>query len=265
MHEKNPHHEGNEVASARSRLTVPGIPVLMVHGFASSFDRNWREPGWVELLTEEGRAVTGVDLLGHGDADKPHDPAAYAGLERSVAAALPPDSQADAIGFSLGAQLLLRVAAAAPDRFRRIVVGGVGDNLFADTGSDVIARAIETGQPPDGSDPAVAALAHFARAPGNDRAALAACLRRPRVALTQADVAAVAVPVLVILGDRDFAGPADRLMATLPDARLLSLSGTDHFGTPKDFRFVQAALAFIRIQAESPPHPAGAREAREAS
>jgi pimeloyl-ACP methyl ester carboxylesterase len=220
-------------------------PVVLVHGFASSYERNWREPGWAALLAEQGRAVIGVDLLGHGGAEKPHDPAAYSGLEQSIVAVLPAGQPADAIGFSLGAQLLLRAAAAAPGRFRRIVIGGAGDNIFAAAGADATADAIETGRAPDGGDPAAAALAHFALAPGNDRAALAACLRRPRAALTDADIAGVRLPVLVVLGERDFAGPADRLMAALPDARLLLLPGTDHFGTPKDFRFLQAALDFI--------------------
>ena len=51
--------------------------------------------------------------------------------------------------------------------------------------------------------------------------------------------------MLVVLGDRDFAGPADRLVAALPDATLVILEGTDHFGTLRDFRFVQAALDFL--------------------
>jgi pimeloyl-ACP methyl ester carboxylesterase len=220
------------------------IPVLMVHGFASSFERNWREPGWVDVLADQGRAVIGVDLLGHGTAAKPHDPAAYADLEQSITAVLP-DGQVDAVGFSMGAQLLLRAAAAEPARFRRIVIGGAGDNVFARSGSDATAHAVETGEAPADGDPATAALAHFALAAGNDRAALAACLRGPRAPLTETDVAAVRVPVLVVLGERDFAGPADRLMAALPDGRLLSLPGTDHFGTPKDFRFLQAALGFL--------------------
>lgn len=220
-------------------------PVVMVHGFASSYERNWREPGWAGLLDEQGRTVIGVNLPGHGTAGKPHDPAAYADLEQAIVAAMPAGQRADAIGFSLGAQLLLRAAAAQPGRFRRIVIGGAGDNVFASAGDDATAAAIETGQVPGGGDPAVAALAHFAQAPGNDRAALAACLRRPRATLTDADIARVRVPVLVVLGERDFAGPADRLMAALPDARLLPLPGTDHFGTPKDFRFLQAALDFI--------------------
>ena len=219
---------------------------MLVHGFASSYERNWREPGWVDLLHDEGRAVIGVDLLGHGRAAKPSDPAAYAALEDSILAAMPADGKADAIGFSLGAQLLLLAASAAPGRFRRIVLGGVGDNVFASADPEPVARAVETGQAAQEAGPAGAALTHFAMAPGNDRAALAACLRRPRAPLTEAEVAAVRVPVLVVLGERDFAGPATRLIAALPDARLVALSRTDHFGTPKDFRFVQAALDFVR-------------------
>jgi hypothetical protein len=31
----------------------------------------------------------------------------------------------------------------------------------------------------------------------------------------------------------------------LPDAKLVTLRGADHFGTPKDFRFLDAALEFL--------------------
>ena len=75
-----------------------------------------------------------VDILGHGAAARPHDPAAYADLESSVAVVLP-DTPVDAIGFSLGAQLLLRIAAADPSRFRRLVVIGAGENVFHTDGA----------------------------------------------------------------------------------------------------------------------------------
>ena len=225
---------------------MPLPPVLLVHGFASSFERNWREPGWVDILQDEGREVIGLDLLGHGTADKPHDPDAYADLTRSIRDVLPTDGQVDAVGFSLGGQLLLKVASEDPERFRKLVVGGVGDNAFREGDPEPAARAIETGEAGEG-DPAVAqAFSVFARAPGNDPRALAACLRRPRSGIDEATVSAVKVPVLVVLGDRDFAGPADRLLEALPDARLASLAGADHFGTPKDFRFIDATIDFLR-------------------
>jgi pimeloyl-ACP methyl ester carboxylesterase len=222
------------------------LPVLLVHGFASSFERNWREPGWVDLLQEEGHEVIGVDLLGHGEAEKPHDPAAYAALEQDVIKALPATGAVDAIGFSMGANLLLRVAAADPSRFGRLVVGGVGANLFQSGDAEAAARAIEAGETTEG-DPAVAqAFATFARAPGNDRAALAACMRRPSTPIDPAVLANIDFPVLVVLGDQDFVGPADQLLESLPNARFVSLRGCDHFGTPKDFRFIDAALSFLR-------------------
>ena len=52
-------------------------------------------------------------------------------------------------------------------------------------------------------------------------------------------------PTLVVLGDRDFAGPADPLMAALPNARLKMLRNVDHHATPKDFGFLDAALSFL--------------------
>lgn len=227
------------------------VPVMLVHGFASSFERNWREPGWADLLADEGRKVIGVDLPGHGTADRPKDPAAYARLHEAVLADLPPEGQADAVGFSLGAETLLRAAIAAPGRFRRVILAGTGDGLFT-TGADPepVARAIETGGAGGQAAPAVVALARFARAPGNDPEALAACMRRPRIPLTEDDLAAVTARVLVVLGDRDFAGPAGKLVAAVSGARLVTLPGTDHFGTPKDFRFIQAALDFLNDAGE---------------
>ena len=42
-------------------------PVLLVHGWGSSFERTWVATGVSALLEDAGREVIGVDLLGHGD------------------------------------------------------------------------------------------------------------------------------------------------------------------------------------------------------
>ncbi len=231
-------------------------PVLLVHGFASSFERNWREPGWVDLLSDAGRKVIGTDLLGHGTAAKPHDPLAYGQLESDVATLLPSDGPVDAIGFSLGARVLLTVAATRSTAFSRIVVGGVGESLLRDDDPEPVARAVEgpaPGEPGSGSgtgpDPAESnlarAFARFARTPGNDPLALAACLRRPVAPLTSQELAGVQVPVLVVLGDEDAAGPAQPLLDALPDATLVVLEGVDHLATPMNFGFIDAALGFL--------------------
>ena len=121
-------------------------PVVLLHGFATSSARTWGENGWLDLLADAGRQTVPIDILGHGTAEKPHDPAAYADLEGYVAERLP-DGPVDAVGFSMGARLLLGLAIAQPDRFRRIVTLGVGRNLFEPGGSDVIVRAVKAATP----------------------------------------------------------------------------------------------------------------------
>jgi pimeloyl-ACP methyl ester carboxylesterase len=217
-------------------------PVVLLHGFATSSARTWWENGWLDLLAEADRRTVPIDILGHGKADKPHDPAAYADLEGYVAERLP-DGPVDAIGFSLGARLLLGVAIAQPERFRRIVTLGVGRNLFERGGGDVVADAIKAGEAPQ--NPAADYFARLAAHPENDREALVACLQAPLRFLTPEELGRVTAPVLVCIGERDFCGPADPLMAALPDARLVVLPRTDHFSTPKDFITMDAALKFL--------------------
>jgi pimeloyl-ACP methyl ester carboxylesterase len=217
-------------------------PVLLLHGFATSAQRTWGDNGWIDLLRDVGREVLAIDLLGHGEADKPHDSAAYVDLEALVVKQLP-DEPVDAIGFSMGARVLLTLAAEDVTRFNRIVVAGVGANLFRREQSDVIERAIADG--PADDNPAAQYFAGLARQPGNDPEALVACMRSPRPPLDDGRLAKVTCPVLVVLGDKDFAGPADPLVEALPDATYVSLHGVDHFATPKDFRFLDAALEFV--------------------
>jgi pimeloyl-ACP methyl ester carboxylesterase len=218
-------------------------PVVLVHGFGSSFEHGWREAGWIDLLEDVGRAVIPVDVLGHGTADAPHDPAAYANLEQCVAAVLP-DTPVDAVGFSMGASLLLRLAVQDASRFARLVVIGVGENLFGGEGGSTLADAFERGRA-EPEDVTARVFLSMAEKIGNDPLALAACSRRAADPFTDDELGRVTCPVLVILGDQDFVGSADRLVAALPDATLVTLRGLDHFQSPRDFGALDAALRFL--------------------
>ena len=223
-------------------------PVYLLHGFGTSAARTWRDNGWLDLLGDAGREVIAPDLLGHGGQPKSHDPDDYAEVEVAALAALdhlPEGSQVDAIGFSMGSRTILAIASQHPERFSRIIVSGVGANLFRDNDDpSFLADAIVADSVPE--NPAAAYFHQMARAPGNDPLALAAFLRRPTSwPITDEGLARITAPVLVVLGDADFAGPADPLVERLPNARLVTLSRTDHFATPKNFAFLDAALDFL--------------------
>lgn len=220
-------------------------PVVLVHGLGSSSEHGWRPAGWLDLLADAGRPVVAPDLLGHGAAPAPYDPAEYGALEERLLDSFPPGA-VDAVGFSLGAQLLLRIAAREPGRFRRLVVIGVGANLFADRGPvSALADAFTAGHDPD--DLTARLFVQLARSAGNDPLALAALLRHPRAPFTAAELAAVTCPILVVIGDRDFAGPADPLVDALPDARLVVVPGIDHFRITTEFACIDAVLEFLGI------------------
>jgi len=222
-------------------------PVVLIHGWGGSYQRTWSGTGMVDLLADDGRRAIGVDLLGHGDAPKPSDPAAYVDLTERVIDAIPPLGPVDGVGFSLGAMTLLQLMCRQPTRFGRVVIAGVGNGLFArEAGrSEQVALALEGKG--EASDIAVQALAEYGRSEGNDPVALAACMRRPDPPdlITLERLGAVTATVLVVIGDEDFAAPADGLAAAFPHGTLKVLRKTDHFATPESFGFVDAVLRFL--------------------
>ncbi|QAY74660.1 alpha/beta fold hydrolase [Agromyces protaetiae] len=105
-------------------------PVLLVHGFASNAAYTWLATGWVRALEQAGRAVVTVDLRGHGDSDRPTEAGSYRPslLGEDLVAVL--DSAGvdvvDVVGYSLGARVVSVLLDVAPERVRRVVIGGAG-------------------------------------------------------------------------------------------------------------------------------------------
>ena len=217
--------------------------MLLVHGFASSAEHNWRQPGWLDLLADCGRE-TSRSICPATARPRAQPPRPATTTSRPTwPPAIEGREPLDAIGFSAGAHVLLRLAADQPDRFRRLALLGIGRGVLTPADPEPIIAAL-TGDPDPENVPGMV-FRRLADGLGNDRDALIAFLRRPQRPLTEADLARITTRVLVVLGDKDPAGPGDGLVAALPDARLVTLRGVDHFGTPGDVRCMQVVLDFL--------------------
>jgi pimeloyl-ACP methyl ester carboxylesterase len=230
-----------------------GPPILLIHGFASTLRRNWRETGWFEALVAAGYRVIAYDQRGHGVSDKRYDAADYA-PDRLAADALAVLDAAGAgraalIGYSMGARIALEVAIAAPARVDGLVLSGMGTS-FRDFGGpehdrESIARALEADDPRE--FPASARFYRtFAEQSRADRRALAACWRRPIRVLDSQALAAVATPTLFVVGDRDaVAGDPEPLARAMKQARVVRLAGKDHMSAVGAKAHRTAVLEFL--------------------
>ncbi|MFI5282390.1 MAG: alpha/beta fold hydrolase [Candidatus Dormibacterales bacterium] len=225
-----------------------GPPVVLVHGFASSYRLNWVGTRWQETLTSAGFRVVGLDCRGHGHSDKPHDPTAYSLeiLAADVSRLLDQLKLAKAsyVGYSMGARIGLRFLIDAPNRVDRAVLGGIG-TANAIEGADAVADALVKGEPAD--DGVARTFYRFAAAsPSNDLLALAACFRGIHGEESPSRLAGIRTPTLIVIGDRDeIAGSGADLTEMIPTARLLTIPGRDHLGAVPAREFKRAAVEFL--------------------
>lgn len=153
-------------------------PVVLAHGWGGSYDQTWRGSGLESDLTAAGRIVLTVDLPGHGRRPCSHRPADYSDIAEQLWACLPQAEQLDAVGYSLGGKLLLRLAAEHPGSFRRLVILGVGQNAFVPEDGELLATALLQGIP-DHAPESLRTLLEEVRCSGNDLESLAAVIQRP--------------------------------------------------------------------------------------
>ena len=224
-----------------------GSPIVLVHGFASDYQLNWVGTRWQETLTKAGFRLIGIDCRGHGSSDKPHDSAAYA------LAIMAADVRrllehigvevAGYIGYSMGARIGMQAMLDYPDRLSRVVLGGIGWGGAFHAAED-IARALR-GEPTN--NPVAKTFYDFAKArPSNDLEALAACILGPQPEPDPARLASITIPVLVVVGDQDdIVGEVDRLVESIPTAKLVTIPGRNHMSAVPAREFKQAVLDFL--------------------
>jgi pimeloyl-ACP methyl ester carboxylesterase len=228
-----------------------GGPILLVHGFASNIAANWVDPGWVRLLTQNGRRVIAYDNRGHGRSEKLYEPEAYGAPSMAEDARLLLDhlriARADVMGYSMGARIATFLALAYPERVRSLVLGGLGINVVRGlVGSGPIAKALEAPRIEDVINDTARSFRVFAEQTKSDLKALAACIRGPREKITPEQLTTITVPTLVAVGSKDvIAGSGPELASLIPGAQFLDIAGRDHMRAVGDATFKQGVLDFL--------------------
>jgi pimeloyl-ACP methyl ester carboxylesterase len=227
-----------------------GQPIVLVHGFASSLKNNWVLTGWVNRLVGAGRKTVALDCRGHGESDKPHDPNAYIGEAMSSDVIDLMDAlaieRADLFGYSMGGMISMQLMVSHPERFWRVVLGGVGGTSRSPAESSAIASALSADDPSVVTHPVGQRFREFAESQGNDLKALAACVGRQRPRFDAEMLGRVRLPVLVAVGEKDdLVGRADALVTAIPGARSVYVPDRDHLTVVPDPRFKKAILDFL--------------------
>jgi pimeloyl-ACP methyl ester carboxylesterase len=228
-----------------------GPPILLVHGFASTANINWVEPGWVDALAKAGRRAIAFDNRGHGASGKPHDRAAYtldnmAGDARRLLAHLG-IAKTDVMGYSMGARIGARLAIRNPERVNSLILGGIAGGLFTgQMNQEEIAAALEAPSIKDVRGDVGFAFRDFAERTRSDLKALAACMRGEVMSNDPGELAKLRMPILVAVGTRDsVAGPLDPIAELLPNAELLAIPNRDHMNAVGDRFHKEGVLAFL--------------------
>lgn len=228
--------------------------VVLVHGFATSRAENWRRLGWLGALERKGYRAVALDLRGHGESDKPHDPSAYGRDQMAADVVGLIDhlelGRVDLLGYSMGAHLSLAVALDVPNRVNNLVLAGVGGRLLTGAPNShtamTMAEALTTDDPGSITDPILRGFRRFAENQGEDRLALAACSRGRGGAASAEDLSRLAVPTLVVAGSLDdLAGEPQALADAIPGAKAVTLAACDHFTAIPHALFKAAVFDFL--------------------
>ena len=226
-----------------------GPAIVLMHGYTGTADRHFLANGVFANLAKDHRAIA-IDLRGHGKSGKPHDPKAYGEeMARDVVRLLDhlKIQRAHVLGYSLGAFIAGRVATMHPERLVGVIyVAGLPlrDISFMDTFAQDSVKELESDLPfkslvvalqPPGSKPPSEDDMRTAMAPlvaANDVKAFAALWRGYKtLAVTDAQLAAVRVPSIVITGSADInAAGVPELNQLHPRIKTVVVEGAEHGG-----------------------------------
>lgn len=204
-----------------------GEPVILIHGLYSSGRVNWELSGATALLAEKYQVIR-LDCRGHGQSDKPTAEDAY-GINMVGDVVRLMDhlgiQKARLAGYSMGAMIAMKLTVTQPERVSHLVLCGMG---WLKTGGLVHSSWENVKILPFTAPPA--------------------CRRSfPDLAVTEAEINAIKIPVAIIVGDQDpcrewYVEPAHRVR---PDWPIHLIANAGHINCPgkREFKTVlKAAL-----------------------
>jgi pimeloyl-ACP methyl ester carboxylesterase len=246
-----------------------GEPVILIHGYTSNTERGFVQTGVFAALAAQYRTIA-LDARGHGQSGKPHDRAQYGPeMGRDITRLMDHLGirRAHIIGYSMGAHVVAQLLVQQPGRFLTATLGGASgrrdwsaeDQRRVDVESAEMDEGVlrsqflrlwPTGNPPPSEAEIRADSAR--RLAGQDPKALAAVRRsNPDQVVTLAQMAAVIVPVLGIVGTADpYLREFEGLKQAMPRLELVTIPGASHGSAAGTPQFREALLAFLRA------HPA---------
>ncbi len=198
-----------------------GETVVLIHGLLANADLNWKLPGIFSELAKKYQVIA-LDLPGHGRSDKPEKEAAY-GLQLVEDIVLLLDhlkiKKAHIVGYSLGGMIAVKLMTKHPGRVLSATLGGMG--------------WLREGSP----------LQKFwGQLPVQEKALIPSAFARSvgHLAVSEQELKKIAVPVKVIVGDRD---PVLRLyvhplQTVRPDWAVVQIKDAGHLDCviKKEFR-----------------------------
>ena len=241
-----------------------GEPVVLTHGFSSTVENQWIETGVFDKLARHYRVI-GIDGRGHGLSGKPHEAAQYGPQAATDVTRLLDHmglQKAHIIGYSLGAILNGYLVTQAPARFKTCVLAGATPR-FRWTSEDqrkLDAEAAEMEQgskksqilrlwPKDQPPPSEEKIREMSAKDlaGQDYRALAASRRGGSKALiTPAQVAAIRVPTLGVVGTADpYLAEFKAMQALNPAIELVTIDGASHSTAPRRPELAEGILQFL--------------------
>lgn len=228
-------------------------PIVMQHGFSSATEHEWVECKIVDDVAVLGRRMIGIDARGHGNSDKPHDPAQY-GADRmardlmALVTYLGIESY-DLVGYSMGGTIATLVASLDP-RVRRVAIGGVGHGLVNRGGLDpkvLDTKALSEGLRADSEDGLSGRVLEFRRAAierGNDLLALAAHSEAAKS--REIDFGAITADAMILAGEDDPLAEHPEILARAIRGAKLTVVPGDHHASKRSAEFRRALVEFLR-------------------